>query len=66
MIHNPLDVEIEREIRLPLEYTGLTEAALVRGEDGAARRVALERDHGITTRVKVPARGRTWLTIEAP
>ena len=38
----------------------------MRGEDGAARRVALERDHGITTRVKVPARGRTWLTIEAP
>jgi len=66
VIHNPLDVDIEREIRLPLDYTGLTEAALVRGEDGAARRVALERDHGITTRVKVPARGRTWLTIEAP
>ena len=66
VIHNPLDVDIERDIRLPLYYTGLTEAALVRGEDGAVRRVALERDHGITTRVKVPARGRTWLTIEAP
>ena len=38
MIHNPLDVDIEREIRLPLYYTGLTEAALVRGEDGAVRR----------------------------
>jgi hypothetical protein len=24
MIHNPLDAGIEREIRLPLYYTGLT------------------------------------------
>jgi hypothetical protein len=66
MIHNPFDAEIEREIRLPLYYTGLTDAAVVRTEDGALRRVALARDHGITTRVKVPARGRTWLTIEEP
>ena len=66
MVHNPLDADIERAIRLPLYYTGLTEAALVRGEDGALRRVALARDHDITTRVKVPARGRTWLTIEEP
>jgi hypothetical protein len=66
MIHNPLDADIEREIRLPLYYTSLAASAIVRGEDGVPRRVALDRDHGITARVKVPARGRTWLTIEAP
>jgi hypothetical protein len=66
MVHNPLDVDIERDIRLPLYYTGLAEAAIVRDEDGAARRVALARDHGINIRVKVPARGRTFLTIEEP
>jgi hypothetical protein len=66
VIHNPLDAEIEREIRLPLYYTGLTDAAIVRDEDGVPRRVALAPDHGITARVKVPARDRTWLTIEEP
>ena len=66
MIHNPLDADIERDIRLPLYYTGLTETAIVRLEDGAVRRVALGRDHTATTRVKVPARGRTFLTVEAP
>ena len=66
MVHNPLDAGIEREIRLPLYYAGLTDAAVVRDEDGVARRVALARDHGLTVRVKVPARGRTFLTIEAP
>jgi hypothetical protein len=66
IIHNPLDAEIEREIRLPTYYTGLAEAAIVRGEDGIPHRVALARDHVLTTRVKVPARGRTWLTLEEP
>jgi hypothetical protein len=66
MIHNPLDAEIERDIRLPLHYTGLTEAAIVRGEDGLGSRIALGRDEAVTIRVKVPARGRTFLTIEAP
>jgi hypothetical protein len=66
MVHNPLDVDIERDIRLPLYYTGLAEAAIVRNEDGVARGVALARDHGINIRVKVPARGRTFLIIEEP
>jgi hypothetical protein len=66
VIHNPLDAEIERDIRLPLYYTGLAESAIVRDEDGVLRRVALARDHVLATRVKVPARGRTWLTIEEP
>jgi hypothetical protein len=66
VLYNPLDADVERDIRLPLYYTGLTDAALVRDEDGVPHRVALAHDHSITTRVKIPARGRTWLTIEEP
>ena len=66
VLYNPLHEDIQRRIRLPLYYTGLTSEAVLRAEDGALRRVALARDHDITTRVKVPARGRTWLTIEEP
>jgi hypothetical protein len=66
VIHNPLEVDVEREIRLPLHCAGLTDAAVVRVEDGAPRRVALARDESLTIPVRVPARGRTFLTIEAP
>ncbi len=35
MIYNPLNEPIERRIRLPLYYTGLTDRAAIRREDGA-------------------------------
>jgi hypothetical protein len=66
MLHNPLDVEVERTIRLPLHDAGLGGAAVVRVEDGAPRRLALARDASLTLPVRIPARGRTFLTIEAP
>jgi hypothetical protein len=65
-IHNPLDTDIEREIRLPLHYAGLRGAALVREAEGPARRVALAPDGSLTIPVRVPARDRTFLVIEAP
>ena len=63
-IHNPLDVDIVRKSDCRSTTPVLTEAALVRGEDGGGAGSAASRDSGIATRVKVPARGRTWLAIE--
>lgn len=65
-IHNPLDADIRRNVRLPLHDAGLRGAALVREADGPARRVALAPDGSLTLPVRVPARGRTFLVIEAP
>jgi hypothetical protein len=66
MIHNPLNVVAEREVTLPLYYTGLTDAALVRVEAGPAQRYALDREYRVRVTIKVPANGRTWLTVAAP
>ncbi|MDA1274174.1 MAG: GDSL-type esterase/lipase family protein [Verrucomicrobia bacterium] len=66
MVYNPLPVEVTRDIRLPLYYTGLTEIARVRIEEGAARDYRLERDFSIKVSVKVPANDATWILIEAP
>jgi len=66
MIHNPLNVAVEREIALPLYYTGLTNSALIRVEDGKPKRYKLDRVFSVRTLVKVPAGGRTWLTVESP
>lgn len=66
MIHNPLNVAVEREITLPLYYTGLTNTALIRAADGKSKRYKLDRHFNVRVPVQVPAGGRTWLTVEAP
>ena len=66
MIHNPLDQAVEREILLPLYYTGLTNGARIREQAGKARRFKLARDYTVRVPVKIPARGRTWLVVETP
>jgi len=63
MIYNPLDEPIQRHIRLPLYYTGLTNRAEVRQEAGRMQKIRLARDYSAEVAVTVPARGRTWLVI---
>ncbi len=66
VFYNPLPEAVERSIRLPLYYTGLTSEAILRREDGSVQRVKLDRDYSIETTVELPAKGRVWLVIEAP
>ncbi|MFN0067942.1 MAG: alpha-galactosidase [Limisphaerales bacterium] len=66
MIHNPLDVEVRRDVVLPLHYAGLTDAARIREQEGPLRPVTLDRQSRAVVPVTVPARGRTWLVVEAP
>jgi hypothetical protein len=66
MIYNPLNEPIQRRIRLPLYYTGLTNRAVIRWEDGHSETVALARDYSAQVTANVPARGRVWLTLNAP
>ena len=66
MFYNPLGEPIQRRIRLPLYYTGLTNKAVIRREDGQAETVDLARDYSAEVAVSIPARGRLWLTVSAP
>jgi hypothetical protein len=63
-VFNPLDQPIQRKLKLPLYYTGLSETAAIREKDGAARPVALARDYSAEVDVTIPAHGWTWLVIE--
>jgi hypothetical protein len=63
MFYNPLDQPIERRIRLPLYYTGLTARAVIRRENGEPEEVTLARDYSAQVSLTIPARGRTWITI---
>jgi hypothetical protein len=61
MIYNPLPTEIEREIRVPLNYAGLQDEARVSADGGPFRLVKLSRDGSALVKVKVTAQGSTAL-----
>jgi len=64
--YNPLPEDITTEIRVPLYYTGLSEAARVSVEGAAPTIVPLDRGETATLRVRIPAHKRTWLLFTAP
>ena len=61
---NPLDEAVQRKLKLPLYYTGLSGSAAIRVQDGSPKRVRLARDYTIEVDVTIPAHGWTWLVIE--
>ncbi|CAN5412407.1 hypothetical protein BH11PLA2_BH11PLA2_41670 [soil metagenome] len=63
--YNPLSEAIEREIRVPLYYTGLSESAMMSLEGAAPTKIALDRSETATIKVKIPAKGRVWLLFTA-
>ncbi len=65
MIYNPLDKEITRTIALPLYYTGLSDAAMIRIGDGPRQNVSISPDHKATVSITIPAKGRTAVFVEA-
>ena len=63
MVYNPLESSITQTLTLPLYYTGLTEKAVVREQDGKARAYRLNRKYEVEVVLSIPAKGLTWLTI---
>lgn len=64
MFFNPTDEVIIRTIQLPLYYTGLTDKAIIREQEGKAVSYKLNRDYTVELTVKIPAKGYTWYVIE--
>jgi hypothetical protein len=64
MVYNPTDQPIEVSLKLPLYYTGLTDTATVREQDGPPQIVQLDRAYSIAVPVKLKPRDVTWLLVE--
>jgi hypothetical protein len=64
VIYNPLGSEMSETITLPLYYTGLTNSALIRQQDGTPKRYVLDRAYRVQVPVRVPPAGMTWLVVE--
>lgn len=64
MVYNPLDKEIRRELTVPVYYTGLTEKAAVREQDGREATYDISREYTITLTVTIPAHGYNFWIIK--
>ncbi|MFI4860946.1 MAG: LamG domain-containing protein [Phycisphaerales bacterium JB063] len=62
---NPLNEPMTREVVLPLYYTGLTDTASVREQEGEPEAYTLDARGNIVLTVTLPPRGVTWYVIES-
>lgn len=62
VLFNPLAEPIERRIRLPLYYTGLTDRVRVRIGTGPEREARLDREYGLTLELVLPP-GMSWIEL---
>lgn len=63
-VYNPLDTPVEKEIRIPLYYTGLTDKAWVKEQNNTGKLYTLARDYSILLKIKIPAKGYNWYIVE--
>lgn len=64
MFYNPTSEVMKRRIKLPLYYTGLTETASIREQEGTPAKYRLGRDYTVELDVTIPDNGYTWYVIE--
>jgi len=64
LIFNPLNVAIERQITLPLYYSGLAGSASIREMQGKISTCKLNAKSEAKVTVKLPPQGFTWLVVE--
>ena len=63
-VYNPLPTPIEREIKVPVYYTGLHEKVRVREQGGKAKAYPVDREYHIHLKIRIPARGYNWYILE--
>jgi len=64
IVFNPTDREIEKQIKLPLYYTGLKNKANVTDENKKTTSYKLNENRELMLPIKVKAQGTVWFVIE--
>jgi len=62
--YNPLKEEMNKIIKVPLYYTGLTDRAIVKIRDKNPETMTLNRDYSINLKVTIPANSMIWVVFE--
>ena len=63
VVFNPLKEPVKKKIRVNLYYTGLTDKAEVRDQDGKSNTYPLDRDHSIEIPIEVGPESSTWFVM---
>jgi len=63
MLYNPRPVNLTRQVRLPLRYTGLQGRVQVEVEGQRAQIVAASADGWLELQLELPARGSLWVKL---
>lgn len=64
LLFNPTAQDMQREIVLPLYYTGLSKHAKISVKGENTQKHTLNRDYTVKLKVNIPANSYTWLLIE--
>ncbi|GAB3346880.1 hypothetical protein GCM10027566_00260 [Arachidicoccus ginsenosidivorans] len=64
MLFNPTDKPMQRKIKIPLYYTGLTKTAQIREKEGQVKAYTLDREFTIQLPVKLDPKSYSWWVIE--
>ena len=65
LVFNPTDKPMEKEIAIPLYYTGLSEKAMVKEQGASAgKKYTLARDFTLKMKITIPADSYNWYVIE--
>jgi hypothetical protein len=64
LVFNPTDNAIKKKIRVPLYYTGLSDHASIREQEGKHQKIKLNREYEIEIEVEVAPNWYNWYVIE--
>ena len=64
LVFNPLNETVNKELIVPLYYTGLTDTAKIREQEGQPKTFKLDREFNVRLPAIVPANGSSWFVIE--
>ena len=64
MLFNPLRVPIQREIEIPVYYTGLSQKVKIGEKDGKMKTYPISRDYVVSLPVTIPANSYTWFVLK--
>lgn len=64
MVYNPTDREQTTALKLPLYYTGLTDKAMIREQEGEAVEYKLDREYNVYLPVRMTPKSINWFVVE--
>jgi len=64
VVFNPLKETARRTLKVNLYYTGLTDTATIRAQEGPPKPYQLDRRYRVKLPVEIPPQSRTWFVIE--